>query len=58
MNYDQLVKDGFPYAHSWMSTQHGDSQILVAKSKSATARSNLKRATEDDTFDLAVKKRK
>jgi hypothetical protein len=58
MTYDQLVKDGFPYAHNWMSAQHGDSQILVAKSKSSTARSDLKRAMEDGTSDQAVKKQK
>jgi hypothetical protein len=58
MTYDQLVKDGFPYTHNWMSAQHGDSQILIAKSKSLTARNDLKRAMEDGTSDQAAKKQK
>jgi hypothetical protein len=58
MNYHQLVKDGFPCSHNWMSAQHGDSQILVAKSKSATARSDLKRAMENDTSGQTAKKQK
>jgi hypothetical protein len=58
MNYEQLVKDGFPYSHNWMSSQHGDTQILVAKSKSATARRDLKRVMEDVIPEQTVKKPK
>jgi hypothetical protein len=58
MNYEQLVKDGFPYSHNWMSSQHGDTQILVAKSKSATARRDLKRVMEDVVSEQTVKKPK
>jgi hypothetical protein len=58
MNYERLVKDGFPYSHNWMSSQHGDTQILVAKSKSATARRDLKRVMEDVIPEQTVKKPK
>jgi hypothetical protein len=58
MKYEQLVKDGFPYSHNWMSSQHGDTQILVAKSKSATARRDLKRVMEDVVSEQTVKKPK
>jgi hypothetical protein len=41
-----------------MSSQHGDTQILVAESKSATARRDLKRVMEDVVSEQTVKKPK
>ena len=48
LTYEQLFKDGFPYGHSWMATQDGDNQLLLAKTKHLAIQKSLKRALDDE----------
>jgi hypothetical protein len=48
---DQLFEGGFPCAHTWISTQRVGSQLLIAKSKSATFKQDLNGLLDDDDDD-------
>jgi hypothetical protein len=58
LSHNDLFKDGFPYTHTWTTSQAHDPQIFVARAKPGNVKAKLKRALGDDTSEQAAKKQK
>jgi hypothetical protein len=54
--HSKLFQDGFPYTHKWIEGQQSGSQLLIAKSKPAEFKKDLKRVLDDDSTDTSSKK--
>jgi hypothetical protein len=48
ISHNSLFKDGFPYTHTWMTSDKHDPQLFIAKAKLNSVKADLKRALGND----------
>lgn len=56
LSYDDFVKLGFPYHHTWISHKLNGSEILIGKSKSDNFKAELKRVLSEECLEQSSKK--